>query len=185
MVCDFHTHTIHSDGRLLPVELIRRAVVRGYRAIGLTDHVSPGNLAPVLEALIADCQLAEDHWEVRAIPGVELTHLPPAAIAEVAEEALQVANDGLEAKVKDRTSDLIKEIEERKKVEVALKSAVKYAEDEHEWYAGIVENIGDAISIQDPDYKIIYQNKNQWAKHTHILYPILYFSKTLSEIQLA
>jgi len=86
MVCDFHTHTIHSDGRLLPIELIRRAVVRGYRAIALTDHVSSGNLAPVLEALIADCQLAEDHWEVRAIPGVELTHLPPAAIAEVAEE---------------------------------------------------------------------------------------------------
>lgn len=87
MLFDFHTHTIHSDGDLLPIELIRRAVVRGYDAIAITDHASPGNLAALLETVIADCRLAEDHWEVRAIPGVELTHLPPAAIAEAAAEA--------------------------------------------------------------------------------------------------
>jgi len=87
MLFDFHTHTIHSDGDLLPIELIRRAVVRGYDAIAITDHASPGNLAALLEMVIADCRLAEDHWEVRAIPGVELTHLPPAAIAEAAAEA--------------------------------------------------------------------------------------------------
>lgn len=87
MLFDFHTHTIHSDGDLLPIELIRRAVVRGYDAIAITDHASPGNLAGLLEMVIADCRLAEDHWEVRAIPGVELTHLPPAAIAEAAAEA--------------------------------------------------------------------------------------------------
>ncbi len=87
MVFDFHTHTFYSDGVLSPIELIRRASVNGYEAIGLTDHVSVGNLAPVLEAIIAECRLAEEHWDIRAIPGVELTHLPPAAIAEVAAEA--------------------------------------------------------------------------------------------------
>ena len=87
MVFDFHTHTIHSDGALLPVELIRRAVVNGYEVIGVTDHVSPGNIGTVIPALIADCLLAEEHWDIRAIPGVELTHLPPAAIAEVAAQA--------------------------------------------------------------------------------------------------
>jgi putative hydrolase len=87
MLFDFHTHTIHSDGSLLPIELIRRAAVRGHDAIAITDHASPGNLAALLETVAADCRLAEDHWEVRAIPGVELTHLPPAAIAEVAAEA--------------------------------------------------------------------------------------------------
>ncbi len=87
MLFDFHTHTTHSDGALLPIELIRRAVARDHSAIAVTDHASPGNLASVLKMTVADCQLAEDHWDIRAIPGVELTHLPPAAIAEAAAEA--------------------------------------------------------------------------------------------------
>ncbi len=87
MVLDFHTHTFLSDGVLVPMELIQRAIANGYEAIGLTDHVSVGNVGSVLPMLIAECRLAEEHWEVRAIPGVELTHLPPAAIAEVAAEA--------------------------------------------------------------------------------------------------
>jgi len=86
-VCDFHTHSFHSDGVLLPIELIRRAIVAGYEAIGITDHVSAGNLRAVVEALVADCRLAEEHWDIRAVAGVELTHLPPAAIADTAAEA--------------------------------------------------------------------------------------------------
>lgn len=87
MVWDFHTHTFLSDGALLPIELIRRAIVNGYKAIGLTDHASAGNVGSLVPALIAECRLAEEHWDIRAIPGVELTHLPPGAIADVAAEA--------------------------------------------------------------------------------------------------
>lgn len=87
MLFDFHTHTMHSDGELLPIELMRRAIVRGYRGIAITDHASAGNLASALALAIAECRLAEDHWDLRAIPGVELTHLPPAAISETAAEA--------------------------------------------------------------------------------------------------
>ena len=87
MVLDFHTHTLLSDGVLLPIELIRRAIVNGYEVIGVTDHVSVGNVGSVVSALVAECRLAEEHWDIRAIPGVELTHLPPAAIADVAAEA--------------------------------------------------------------------------------------------------
>jgi histidinol phosphatase-like PHP family hydrolase len=87
MVYDFHTHTIHSDGSLLPIELIRRAVARGYRAIGITDHASVGNLEHVIRMVVGDCRLAEQYWDVRAVPGVELTHLPPEMIPEVAAEA--------------------------------------------------------------------------------------------------
>ena len=39
---DFHTHTFLSDGVLSPMELIRRAHVRGYRAMAVTDHVGLG-----------------------------------------------------------------------------------------------------------------------------------------------
>jgi len=81
---DFHTHTFFSDGVLLPIELVRRAMSNGCAAIALTDHVSLSNFEPVIEALVADCRLAEKHWDIRAIAGVELTHLPPEAIPELA-----------------------------------------------------------------------------------------------------
>lgn len=87
MVYDFHTHTFLSDGELSPVELIRRAVVKGYRAIGVTDHVGPGNQERTIQELIKECRMAEQYWGIRAIPGVELTHVPAGAIAEVAREA--------------------------------------------------------------------------------------------------
>lgn len=87
MVYDFHTHTFLSDGVLLPIELIRRAVAKGYRAIGVTDHVSLSTLETVVPALVADCRLAEKYWDIKAIPGVELTHLPPEVIPELAVSA--------------------------------------------------------------------------------------------------
>jgi len=87
MVYDFHTHTTLSDGSLSPMELIRRASVAGYRAVGLTDHVALGSLSRFAQELSQDCALARDRWEIRALPGVELTHVPAAAIAEVARAA--------------------------------------------------------------------------------------------------
>ncbi|MER3398876.1 MAG: PHP domain-containing protein [Chloroflexota bacterium] len=87
MVYDFHTQTFYSDGSLSPVELVRRAAVRGYRAIGLTDHAGPGNLEWVVERLKADCELVRREWGILAVPGVELTHLPPTAIPELARRA--------------------------------------------------------------------------------------------------
>ena len=36
---DFHTHTLLSDGDLLPTELLRRMQVLGYTVVGITDHV--------------------------------------------------------------------------------------------------------------------------------------------------
>lgn len=87
MVYDFHTHSFLSDGDLLPVELIRRAVVNGYQAIAVTDHAGAGNLERVIRELTRDCRLVEKHWKVRAVPGVELTHVPAGGIAGLAEEA--------------------------------------------------------------------------------------------------
>jgi putative hydrolase len=84
---DFHTHTFLSDGELSPVELIRRAYVRGYRAIGIADHAGPGNVEWIVKQLVEDCRFCERHWDIRALPGVELTHLPPAAIGDVARAA--------------------------------------------------------------------------------------------------
>lgn len=87
MLHDFHTHTFLSDGELSPVELIRRAVVRGYRAIGVADHAGPGNVEWIVKQLVEDCRFCERHWDITALPGVELTHLPPATIPDVARAA--------------------------------------------------------------------------------------------------
>ena len=87
MLYDFHTHSYHSDGELSPVELIRRAMVNGYAAIGITDHLALGSLERVIKEVAIDCELAQKHWDIMAMPGVELTHLPPESIDEIARNA--------------------------------------------------------------------------------------------------
>jgi histidinol phosphatase-like PHP family hydrolase len=90
MVYDFHTHTSLSDGALSPIELIRRAKVNKYRAIALTDHASTGELSRVIQETIEICALARAHWDILAIPGIELTHVPANAIADAARRAKEL-----------------------------------------------------------------------------------------------
>jgi histidinol phosphatase-like PHP family hydrolase len=87
---DFHTHTFLSDGVLSPIELIRRALVRGYKAIGVTDHVGVGNLEFVVSALVKDCEEATKRWDILAVPGVEITHVPKDDIDLVARTAKEL-----------------------------------------------------------------------------------------------
>ena len=84
---DFHTHTFLSDGVLSPIELIRRALQVGYRVMAITDHVGPGNLEWVLKTLIEDCAMASKRWDILALPGVEITHVPKEDIDLLASEA--------------------------------------------------------------------------------------------------
>ncbi|MBI4311041.1 MAG: histidinol phosphate phosphatase domain-containing protein [Chloroflexi bacterium] len=86
-VYDFHTHTFLSDGELSPMELIRRAFVKGYRAIGITDHVGLADQARVIPILVEECRRAMSQWDIIAIPGVEITHVPPSLVPEAAERA--------------------------------------------------------------------------------------------------
>ena len=79
-----------SDGALSPLELIRRALVNGYQAIAITDHVGIGYLKRLIDEVTADCALAQKHWNIKAIPGVELTHLPATAIADTAKKAKEL-----------------------------------------------------------------------------------------------
>ena len=87
MLCDFHTHTSLSDGVLSPIELIRRAVVNNYDAIALTDHAGPGTMERIIRETVTACALVRSHWNILAIPGIELTHLPPQSIDDAARQA--------------------------------------------------------------------------------------------------
>ena len=84
---DFHTHTFLSDGVLSPVELIRRAYFQGYKVIAITDHVGFGNVEYVVKVLTEDCRRASQRWDILAIPGVEITHVPKEDIDMVARDA--------------------------------------------------------------------------------------------------
>lgn len=86
-IFDFHTHTFNSDGILSPMELIRQAMRRAYSAIGITDHIGAGGIVRRMEELIVDCEKASGYWDIIAIPGIELTHVPPAIIDELAAKA--------------------------------------------------------------------------------------------------
>jgi len=84
---DFHTHSLLSDGDLMPSELIQRATEAGYLAIGITDHVDSGTLESILAQITVSCIDIRPHSAIVPIPGVEITHVPPAMIADLATEA--------------------------------------------------------------------------------------------------
>lgn len=84
---DLHTHSLLSDGELLPSELVRRAAVKGYQALAIADHVDTSNIDWVIPRLVKDCNELSKHFHLKVIPGAELTHVPPEAIKSLAEEA--------------------------------------------------------------------------------------------------
>ena len=92
-IADFHTHTFLSDGVLSPCELIHRALLNGYQMIGVSDHVGLGSMERVLRELREECRLAEKYWAIKTLVGVELTHVPAAAIHDLAKQAKGLGAD--------------------------------------------------------------------------------------------
>jgi len=86
-VIDLHTHSIFSDGELIPSELARRAKVAGYRVIAITDHGDHSNLDFIIPRLVKVCQKLQDVGNIQVIPGIELTHVPPEYIYDLTVEA--------------------------------------------------------------------------------------------------
>jgi putative hydrolase len=86
-VIDFHTHTLLSDGVLIPSELVRRAENAGYSAIGLTDHVDGSNLEFVLKSILKVAAELNRLQSTFVIPGVEITHAPPQQVSKLVQEA--------------------------------------------------------------------------------------------------
>lgn len=77
---DLHTHSLLSDGALLPSELVRRAEEKGYEAIAITDHVDFSNIDFVIPRIVKACKILNKYRKIKSIPGVEITHVPPQAI---------------------------------------------------------------------------------------------------------
>ena len=85
---DLHTHSIFSDGELVPAELVRRAEFVGIKAIGITDHGDSSNIDFIVPRIARMAKELNDvRSNIKIIPGIEITHIPPPLIAYNANRA--------------------------------------------------------------------------------------------------
>lgn len=84
---DLHTHSIFSDGELVPSELVRRAKVCGYRAIAITDHMDMSNLDFIIPRIVEAAKTLSTETGIDVIPGAEITHVPPPLIKDLVQKA--------------------------------------------------------------------------------------------------
>ncbi|HOE79252.1 MAG TPA: histidinol phosphate phosphatase domain-containing protein [Smithellaceae bacterium] len=84
---DLHTHSIFSDGALIPSESAQRALAAGYKTIAITDHADCSNLDFIVPRIIRACAAITGKGRIQVLPGLELTHVDPSDIAPLAAEA--------------------------------------------------------------------------------------------------
>ena len=87
---DLHTHSLFSDGELLPSELIRRFEEMGYSCVAITDHVDSSNLDFVVPRMVEVAKDLNPRQPVRVIPGVEITHVPAILIESLVIKAREL-----------------------------------------------------------------------------------------------
>ncbi len=84
---DLHTHSIFSDGVLIPSELVRRAEHAGLKGIGITDHGDLSNIDFIIPRIVRISEELNRVLKIRVIPGIEITHVPPALFSDTADNA--------------------------------------------------------------------------------------------------
>ncbi|MBN1932117.1 MAG: histidinol phosphate phosphatase domain-containing protein [Desulfobacterales bacterium] len=84
---DLHTHSIFSDGVLIPSELVRRAEYKGLKAIGITDHGDSSNIDFIIPRIVALATELNSVLNIKVLPGIEITHVPPPLIADTVKKA--------------------------------------------------------------------------------------------------
>ena len=84
---NLHSHTLLSDGSLLPSEVAVRYLDKGYKVIAITDHADYCNIKLLTEAIVR----FSSHWPktsgITILPGIELTHIPPEQFKPLAKYA--------------------------------------------------------------------------------------------------
>ena len=80
---DLHTHSIFSDGELVPAEHLRRVESLGYDAVAITDHADSSNLDFIIPRIVKVAKDLNRFSRTRLVPGIELTHIPPEMFAEL------------------------------------------------------------------------------------------------------
>jgi len=84
---DLHTHTIFSDGELIPSELVWRARAANYDTIALTDHLDQSNIDFVIPRIAKISTILTRSTSLTVVPGAELTYVAPEDIYGVVRRA--------------------------------------------------------------------------------------------------
>ena len=84
---DLHTHSLFSDGQLVPAEHLRRVETLGYEAIAITDHADSSNLDFIIPRIKKAAEDLNLYSSTRLIVGIELTHIPPAMFGDLVAQA--------------------------------------------------------------------------------------------------
>jgi putative hydrolase len=85
---DLHTHSLFSDGELLPSELMQRARKKGYEIIAITDHADASNIEYIIKNVKKACaDFNSAYKDIKCLAGVELTHIPPVHVKKLAAKA--------------------------------------------------------------------------------------------------
>ncbi|WAC07594.1 MAG: histidinol phosphate phosphatase domain-containing protein [Thermodesulfobacteriota bacterium] len=84
---DLHTHSLFSDGVLIPAELVQRAKAKGYEALAITDHADRSNLDWIIARIVRFCEDFKKKSDFNVFPGIELTHVLPETIFPLTQEA--------------------------------------------------------------------------------------------------
>jgi histidinol phosphatase-like PHP family hydrolase len=87
---DLHTHTLFSDGELVPAEHLRRVEVLGYQAVAITDHADSSNMDWIIPRIVRAANDLNRYSKTVLIPGIELTHVPPEMLAELTARAREL-----------------------------------------------------------------------------------------------
>jgi len=74
---NLHTHSLLSDGCLLPAEVCVRYAAAGYKGIAITDHADYSNVEDVVASIRKFCDTWPKDFPLTVLPGVELTHCAP------------------------------------------------------------------------------------------------------------
>jgi putative hydrolase len=61
--------------------------MKGYEVIAITDHADASNLDFTIPRVAAACRELTRRWKITALPGIELTHIPPETFAELTQKA--------------------------------------------------------------------------------------------------
>jgi len=81
---DLHTHSLLSDGTLLPSEIAVRYMALGFKTIAITDHCDYSNIKSNIASILEFTRHWPKNSKIKVLPGIELTHLPPEQFSPLA-----------------------------------------------------------------------------------------------------
>lgn len=87
---DLHTHSLFSDGELIPSELVRRSEHLGFSALAITDHIDSSNIDFIIPRIVRVAEDLNRYQSVQVVPGAELTHVPPDLIGSLVKRAREL-----------------------------------------------------------------------------------------------